>query len=103
MDNIIKFEDFKKKKNLTDEEIKSLFLGLVNLIKSNAIDDVSSKIKNEYKKNSIMLNNTILELKIKNEIIDDLKKENDNLKSKMEKLLNKIEELKKMNSNTNKI
>ena len=95
MGEIIHFEDFKKKKNLSDEDIKSLFLGLVNLIKANAIDDVSNKIKQEYKKNSITLNNTLLELKLKNEIIDELKIENKTLKSKNEKLINKIEVLKK--------
>ena len=94
MDNIIKFEDFSKKKTLTDDDIKSLFLGLVNLIKTNAVDDVSTKIKQEYKKNSIMLNNTLLELKIKNEIIEELKRENENLKSKTNSLIKKIEELK---------
>lgn len=94
MDNIIRFEDFSKKKTLTDDDIKSLFLGLVNLIKTNAVDDVSTKIKKEYKKNSIMLNNTLLELKIKNEIIEELKRENENLKSKTNSLIKKIEELK---------
>jgi len=103
MSEIIKFEDFKKKKTLSDEDIKSLFLGLVNLIKSSAIDDVSNKIKAEYKKNSIELNNTLLELKIKNEIIDSLKQENYNLKSKTNKLSAKIEELKRKLSNISKI
>lgn len=95
MSEIIKFEDFKKKKSLSDDDIKSLFLGLVNLIKSSAIDDVSSKIKEEYKKNSIALNNTLFELKVKSELIEELKKENQNLKSKTKKLISKLEELKK--------
>jgi len=99
MGNIIKFEDIKKKKSLTDDEIKSLFFGLVKLIKTSAIDDVSQKIKEDYKKNSIILNNTILELKVKNEIIEDLKKENELLKSKTNKLEKKIENLKKNNYN----
>lgn len=103
MENIIKFEDIRKKKTLSDEEIKSLFLGLVNLIKSNAIEDVSEKIKSDFKKNSIMLNNTLLELKIKDKLLIDLKKENKELKSKADKLENKIKELKKANSNINKI
>ena len=103
MENIIKFEDIRKKKTLSDEEIKSLFLGLVNLIKSNAIEDVSEKIKSDFKKNSIMLNNTLLELKIKDKLLVDLKKENKELKSKADKLENKIKELKKANSNINKI
>ena len=86
MSEIIKFEDFKnKKKNLSDEDIKSLFLGLVNLIKSSAIDDVSSKIKQEYKKSSILLNNAMLEIKVKNEIIEDLKRENEELNKKLYK------------------
>jgi len=101
MSEIIKFEDFKnKKKTLTDDDIKSLFLGLVNLIKSSAIDDVSTKIKAEYKKNSIMLNKAMLEIKVKNEIIEDLKHENEELKSKTENLINKIKELKVKNDKT---
>jgi len=95
MSEIIKFEDFKKRKTLTDDDIKSLFLGLVKLIKNSAIDDVSSKIKEEYKKNAIKLDNITLELKVKNELIADLKKENEILKSKTNRLINKIEILKK--------
>ena len=95
MENIINFNDYNKKKSLTDEEIKSLFLGLVNLIKSSAIENVSSKLKQDYKDNAIKLNNTIMELKLKNEIIEDLKKENEILKSKQLKLITKIENLNK--------
>ncbi len=93
MQNIINFSDFNKKKSLSDDEIKSLFLGLVNLIKSNAIDDFSGKIKIEYEKKSLQLNSTLLELKVKDEIISDLKKENLVLKSKTNDLINKINQL----------
>ena len=93
MQNIINFSDFNKKKSLSDDEIKSLFLGLVNLIKSNAIDDFSGKIKTEYEKKSLQLNSTLLELKVKDEIISDLKKENLVLKSKTNDLINKINQL----------
>ena len=93
MQNIINFSDFNKKKCLSDDEIKSLFLGLVNLIKSNAIDDFSGKIKTEYEKKSLQLNSTLLELKVKDEIISDLKKENLVLKSKTNDLINKINQL----------
>lgn len=96
MQNIINFSDFNKKKNLTDDEIKSLFLGLVNLIKSNAIDDFSVKIKNEYEKKSVQLKTTLLELKLKDEIICDLKKENMELKSKTNNLIEKINKLSSM-------
>ncbi|MGN1222664.1 MAG: hypothetical protein ACI4T1_00845 [Christensenellales bacterium] len=94
MSEIINFEDYRKKRNLSDEEIKSLFLGLVNLIKTSAIDDVSKKIKEDYKQTTIVLNKTLLELKLKNEIINELKQENENLKSKMENLVIKINTLK---------
>ncbi|MGN1208515.1 MAG: hypothetical protein ACI4TI_03505 [Christensenellales bacterium] len=96
MENIINFSDFAKKKSLTDDEIKSLFLGLVNLIKSNAIDDFSAKIKDEFKQSSMKLNSTLLELKVKDEIILDLKKENQTLKSKTNDLINKINQLTKL-------
>lgn len=94
MENIINFEDFNRKRKLTDEEIKSLFLGLVGLIKNNAIDDVSVQIKREYKESSIKLNNALLELKLKNEIIENLREENKNLKSKTTELIKKINTLK---------
>ena len=93
MENIINFGDFNKKKSLTDDEIKSLFLGLVNLIKSNAVDDFSVKMKEEIYNNNKKLNSTILELKVKDEIIIDLKNENKMLKSKAENLENKIKQL----------
>lgn len=93
MNNVINFSDFNKKKTLSDEEIKSLFLGLVNLIKSNAIDDFSMKIKEEFKQNSQKLNTTMLELKVKDEIIYDLKRENKELKSKTNLLIEKINQL----------
>lgn len=94
MGNIINFEDYNKKRKLTDDDIKSLFLGLVNLIKNSAIDDVSGQIKREYKENSIRLNNALLELKLKNEIIESLQEENKNLKSKANELIKKINTLK---------
>ena len=93
MENIINFSDFNKKKSLSDDEIKSLFLGLVNLIKSNAIEDYNIKIKNEFRQNSQKLNSTLLELKVKDEIIIDLKRENKELKSKTNNLIEKINQL----------
>ena len=57
MSEIIKFEDFKnKKKNLSDEDIKSLFLGLVNLI------IIENFVKKIISKNSFIT----LSLKIEN-------------------------------------
>ena len=93
MENIINFSDFNKKKSLTDDEIKSLFLGLVNLIKSNAIEENNTKIKNEFRQNTQKLNSTLLELKVKDEIIIDLKRENKELKSKTNNLIEKINQL----------
>lgn len=95
MENIIKFNDYKSKKPLSDDDIKSLFLGLVNLIKTNAIEDVNNKLKSEFQEKSIKLNNAKIELKLKDEIILDLKKENEKLNSKMNMLLKKIEVLSK--------
>ncbi len=93
MKNIINFNDYTQKKSLSDEDIKGLFLGLVNLIKNNAIENVNSRLKEEFKENSIKLNNAKLEIKLKDEIINDLKKENENLTSKMNLLINKLNNL----------
>jgi len=90
MDNIINFNDYNKKKNLTDDDIKSLFLGLINLIKTNAQDEANFLYKQKFKENNILLNNAKLELKIKDEIIVELKKENEQLVSKMNLLNEKI-------------
>ena len=93
MKNIINFNDYTQKKSLSDEDIKGLLLGLVNLIKNNAIENVNSRLKEEFKENSIKLNNAKLEIKLKDEIINDLKKENENLTSKMNLLINKLNNL----------
>lgn len=98
MENIINFNDYNKKKPLSDDDIKSLFLGLVNLIKSNAVETVNYKLKEEFKENSIQLNNAKIELKIKDEIICDLKKENEILCSKMNALSQKLKSLTKNNN-----
>ena len=99
MENIINFNDYNKKKPLSDDDIKSLFLGLVNLIKTNAIENVNYKLKEEFKENSIKLNNAKLEIKLKDEIITDLKKENENLTSKMNFLIEKLNNLTNNSSN----
>lgn len=98
MDNIINFNDYKTKRPLSDDDIKNLFLGLVNLIKNNAVESVNYKLKEEYKQNSIKLNNIKMELKLKDEIILDLKTENEKLSSKMKSLIKKIDELTKNNN-----
>lgn len=98
MENIINFNDYNKKKPLSDDDIKSLFLGLVNLIKTNAVETINYKLKEEFKENSIQLNNAKIELKIKDEIIYDLKKENEALCSKMNALSQKLKSLTKNNN-----
>lgn len=96
MSDIIKFEDFKKKKKvLSDDDIKSLFLGLINLVKSSAIEDITNKAIEESKKNTLLLNSAKIEIKLKDDELNKLKKENKELKSKAENLILKLEELKK--------
>ena len=90
MENVINFSDFNKKRVLSDEDIKSLFLGLVGLIKTSAQEDLKTKFMIDAEEKGKKLQTTLLELKIKNEIICELKSENEKLKSKTKILEEKI-------------
>ena len=68
-DNIIKFSN-KRKDNLTDNDINSLFLGLVRLVKKKANEEISEKYKFEMEKTNTMLRKAIVEIGEKDEEIN---------------------------------
>ena len=92
---IIQFKDYKKNKKLNDDDIKSLFLGLVKLIKNSALDSASEKYEEESFKNRERLTNALIELNKKEVIISELKKQNQILKDTTSKLNEKFFELRK--------
>ena len=93
-DNIIQFPQRKKsKEDLTDEEIKSLFLGIVKMIKKNAIKqaDNFSNAKLEVVNNQ--LRKSIIKTNQKEEEVENLNNQNAELKEQIKLLQNKIQKL----------
>lgn len=88
--NIVKF----KQKFLTDSDINSLFLGLVKLIKRNAVELAEERMREEKQNSEYLLREAYLELAKKDKEIfrvkEDLKKqkqENEKLSLKLRKFL----------------
>ena len=88
--NIVKF----KQKFLTDSDINSLFLGLVKLIKRNAVELAEERMREEKQNSAYLLKEAYLELAKKDKEIfrvkEDLKKqkqENEKLSLKLRKFL----------------
>lgn len=83
--NIIKFTQ--KRTIISDAEIQALFMGLVRLVKKNAVDEANSKMLNSLEKTNIELRKTIIELQSKEHEIERLKKEFARIKQENTKLL----------------
>lgn len=90
---IIKINEYKKNRKLSDEDIKSLFLGLVKLIKTNALESVNENLKQENAENKIKLVNALNEINLKQNKIERLTKENNELFFKVKELDEKVNEL----------
>ena len=84
-DNIIKFSNSKHDK-LTENDINSLFLGLVRIVKRSAMDEVASKFKEEKENANTMLRKAIVDLNKKEKEIAQLKEMFKNLKNQNAKL-----------------
>lgn len=82
--NIITFR--KKQKLLTDNDINSLFLGLVKLIKKTTTEEVTEKFKDEKETKEYLLKKAYLELNKKEKELSKLKDEFELLKSENLKL-----------------
>jgi hypothetical protein len=86
---------------ITNKDINALFLGLVRIIKINAVKDIDLSLKNECEFTVKALRNSIAELKDTKEKLNDEKEKNKVLLKKLELLsqseqnLNKLDVLKK--------
>lgn len=90
-------------KILTDADINSLFLGLVNLVKHNVKQTLKQSIKNEMSLVNNALEKSITELRKKDAIISDLTEQNNAIKQKLsatEQKLNQEHEKHQNNLNT---
>lgn len=88
--NIVKF----KQKYLTENDINSLFLGLVKLIKRNTLDTLQEKMQQEKENSALLLKEAYAELSKKDkeifsirESVKKLKLENEKLSLEIKKLL----------------
>ena len=91
--NIIPFKQ--KQKILTDNDINSLFLGLVKLIKKNTLEDFLQKSKEEKKLTERLLQNAYIELSVRNKELTKLKEEFVNLKNENRAMLEKMNSIEK--------
>ncbi len=91
--NIIKFAQ-RKKEVLTEADIQSLFMGLVRLVKRSAIDELSSKMKQEREASNFLLRKTLVDLNKKDREIKALKEEFIHIKSENARLVQSMIELK---------
>ena len=79
-----------KKQTLTDDEIKSLFMGLVKLVKENAIENSSQNMQLFLEQTEMQKRRELVLLKQKQTEIDNLNKEIANLKQKNKDLNEKL-------------
>jgi len=90
-----------KREKLTDADIKSLFMGLVNLVKKTAIEDATEKLNNSADSE---FTKTVQQLNMEKEKNIELKKINSNLNSQLAKLKEKLMQIRaiKLNELINK-
>ena len=87
--NVIPFRQ--KQKLLTENDINSLFMGLVKLIKKTAIEDFMEKTKLEKQSSSFLLKKAFLDLNKKDKQIADLRADFEKLKEENKTLLTQLE------------
>ena len=87
--NIIKFRNIKRE--LSEKDINSLFMGLVQLIRKTAIEDVESKFRLEKSSSEALLQKAFLDLTKKDGEICDLQSKIQKLKIENQKLLKRLE------------
>lgn len=91
----------KRQNRLTDNEINSLFLGLVRLIKAQAKQEINISVKNEKEKANNILRQTILELANKDKQIENMKKQFELLKNDNNQNIKIIQKLRTENAKLN--
>lgn len=93
-DNILKFPAKEKSgSDLTDEEIKSLFLGIVKLVKKNALKQADVLVKQKLEVINNQLIKSVKTTNDKEKEIEKLCEKNKELKTEIKKLKQKIVEL----------
>ena len=93
--NLISFPVTKSLPNqkLTDEEIKSLFLGLVNLVKKSTFTELNEQLLKEKQTYDTFAKQSVVKIMEKDKQIDELLTENKKLTSKIVSLKTKLENL----------
>ncbi len=90
-DNIIVFKQ--RQKMLSENDINSLFMGLVKLIKKTAIDEFMEKTRLEKESSAFLLKKAFVDLSRKDKQISELKEEFSNLKKENLQLHIKLDSL----------
>lgn len=90
-DNVIMFRQ--RQKLLSENDINSLFLGLVKLIKKTAVEEFSQKMKLEKESEAFLLKKAFVDLARKDKQITELKEEFASLKKENMRLVEKLEGL----------
>ena len=108
---IINFEKFSKPKNiitmpakstkiLSDTDINSLFVGLVNLVKQNTKQADTQSVKNEINLVTNALQKSLVELRKKDNLIRELTEQNNQIKNRLSKSEQQLEQVVQNNNNT---
>ncbi len=87
-DNVIKFT--KKKSTLSDAEIQGLFLGIVRLVKKNALEEANAQMKESIDRANEQLRKTIVELSSRDKELRDLKNEYGRIKAENSRLVKEV-------------
>ncbi len=90
--NIITFKNTKKE-SLTESDINNLFMGLVRLVKRSAIEELSTKMKEERESSNYLLRKALVDLNRKDKQIKQLKEDFLSLKAENLKLMQNINKL----------
>ena len=95
--NLIEFPQQKdKEKLLSDEDIKSLFLGLVKIVKQNATEKANNEVNDKLEIVNTKLREKLVENCRNLKKIEDLNEQNKELKEEIKLLKNKINKLRSM-------
>jgi len=87
--NIIKFQNVKRE--LSERDINSLFMGLVQLIKKTAEEDVENKLLDKKRSSEYLLKKAFCDLRKKDEQIFELQNKLEVLKNENKNLLKRLE------------
>ena len=81
-----------KEEKITEKEIQSLFWGLVRLVKRNAEEEIESTLKREAEFANTALQNSLIDLRRKEVLINELREQNKSLKMKLENMTQNLQQ-----------